>query len=405
MSTKANLRGEHVALGPYFQAVALSCSDHNKRHYRSGDMEALFPAPYHETVGLGFDMSDLELQRRVALTALTNYINSLRIQKMTKKTSFFGQLFAKPKKEELITEADVVKVLRGETSFEELLGHSATIKTSTPSLLTQRNGIFGCPLDELPASCRNCDSGLPRVIIRLMQLIYDKGCNEYGLFRLEGNSEFVDKLMQSISPGFESSNSDGLLEQADVHDLAALFKRYLRSIPGLLVPFTYVDALYALRNVPDNVLRMRMSKLVLLCLPQDNLRALSGVVLFLRAILTLPNHTISPDSLLALSNQVMSRNANKNNTSNFIQPSLACTSHVHLANIFMPTLFAVPSDFGAIAWMTGILAEILQKHLHQQGEDVDAFEMSQEWATECIYNGANKTQILLSRSIKYGYAK
>lgn len=141
--------------------------------------------------------------------------------------------------------------------------------------------IFGYPLHLLPSELVNHESQLPLIIIKLMKaFVYGGGFEREGPFRTEGDKQVLLELVQSISQGFESEGVQ--VESFPVPVLAAAIKRYLRQIPGCLIPAQQAQLLAKAATLQDDALQQAMKQLLIFSLPFRNAKILSSILLLLQ---------------------------------------------------------------------------------------------------------------------------
>ena len=189
--------------------------------------------------------------------------------------------------------------------------------------------IFNCPLIQLPANIINSDTQLPRVIVKLMHSFVQRGGFEQeGPFRVEGDKQLLSELVAGISSGLESN---GLcIDSYPVPVLGAAIKRYIRSIPGFLIPQTATSLLVKLYNLKDSSLRSFAIQLVLLTLPYQHAKALSSINLLLKTCSL--NESVHKMSAAALT---------------------VC---------FGPTLFDTGIDLNLVSGVNSLLNELIQNY-------------------------------------------
>lgn len=142
--------------------------------------------------------------------------------------------------------------------------------------------IFGCPLNQLPASIVNPETQLPRVIVKVINSFVSRGGFEQeGPFRVEGDKQQLAELVAGISQGYEVQGID--IDSFPIAVLAATIKRYLRSIPGSLISKEATELLVKLSNLKDNNLRSLAIQLVLLTLPYQHAKVFASTNLLLKA--------------------------------------------------------------------------------------------------------------------------
>ena len=142
--------------------------------------------------------------------------------------------------------------------------------------------IFGCPLNQLPASVINPETQLPRVIVKVIHSFVSRGgFDQEGPFRVEGDKQQLAELVAGISKGYEVQGIN--IDSFPIAVLAATIKRYLRTIPGSLISKEATELLVKLSNLKDNNLRSLAIQLVLLTLPYQHAKVFASTNLLLKA--------------------------------------------------------------------------------------------------------------------------
>ena len=173
------------SLGAYFTAVKLrsktllgdsrmgkNATEEVNGRKRSKDhaldvSDEVFPGVFKAHV-LSLDERDLQL---VQSTAFQHLLKTLLVIPMT------SQGVKEEGRKKYGTEEAIKSALRGEISFEEAMtGIKRTLILSPrTSIASMTNcGIFGAPLNSLDSKIVNPDCKLPRLIVHLMQLIYER---------------------------------------------------------------------------------------------------------------------------------------------------------------------------------------------------------------------------------------
>ena len=93
--------------------------------------------------------------------------------------------------------------------------------------------LFGGPLLE---AVRRSDRPIPALCAQCMDFLRAHALTEPGLFRVAGNKDAIDALRAQYEDG------DGEVKLEDVHDVAGVFKLYLRMLPEPLIPYVKYDA-------------------------------------------------------------------------------------------------------------------------------------------------------------------
>ena len=153
----------------------------------------------------------------------------------------------------------------------------------TPNYICQSEfSIFGMPLAQLPHELVNQESQLPCIIVKLMRaFVYNGGFEREGPFRTEGDKQQLAELIDSIAKGYESAEKP--VESFPVPVLAAAIKRFLRQIPGCLIPAQHSQLLARANEIEDAPTRQLLQQLLLFSLPFRNAKVLSAILLLLQA--------------------------------------------------------------------------------------------------------------------------
>ena len=103
--------------------------------------------------------------------------------------------------------------------------------------------LFGGPLIE---AIRRSDRPIPRLCYQCMSFLRAKGLDEPGLFRVAGNKDAIDAIRHEYE---ESDGTEAKLDE--VHDVAGVFKLYLRMLPEPLIPYSRYDAFIRVGTLKD----------------------------------------------------------------------------------------------------------------------------------------------------------
>lgn len=152
---------------------------------------------------------------------------------------------------------------------------------SEPQSTSQSESIFGCPLNQIPADILSQETQMPLVIVKLMHsFVMRGGFEQEGPFRIEGDKQQLTELVNGISKGFEAEGIN--IDSYPIQVLAAAIKRYIRTIPGSLIPQQTTSLLVKLFNLKDNLLRSVAIHLTLLTLPFQHAKIFASVNLLLK---------------------------------------------------------------------------------------------------------------------------
>lgn len=191
--------------------------------------------------------------------------------------------------------------------------------------------IFGCPLDQISSELINTDTQFPLIIVRLMQSFVTRGgFQQEGPFRIEGDKLLLTELVNGISRGVEA---DGIsIDSFPLPVISAAIKRYIRLIPGSLIPKSTTALIVKLYNIKDANLRTLSIQLLLLTLPFQHSKVFTSLNLFLKAC-------------------SMQKNVHK-------------MSAVALSVCFGPTIFDTGIDIKIVGIVNNLLSEIITEYSH-----------------------------------------
>jgi len=118
---------------------------------------------------------------------------------------------------------DTVKKYR--TSLDNSRNPGSPIKSSSK--------LFGVPLSELMQRQKkgNLELLIPVFAHRVLESLSHRGINEEGIFRVSGNHMNVLSMRELLDQG-----EDIDLANLECHDIASIFKTWLRSLPESLLP-------------------------------------------------------------------------------------------------------------------------------------------------------------------------
>ena len=103
--------------------------------------------------------------------------------------------------------------------------------------------LFGGPLIE---AIRRSDRPIPRICQQCMDFLRKDGLDEPGLFRVAGNKDAIEAIRHEYEEG------DGAeVKLEEVHDVAGVFKLYLRMLPEPLIPYSRYDAFIRVGALKD----------------------------------------------------------------------------------------------------------------------------------------------------------
>ena len=124
------------------------------------------------------------------------------------------------------------------------------------------NTLFHMPLDTImPPPTYNIPNVLKCILLKLFRL----GPEQQGIFRVEASSKDVNELRRKIELGDKID-----FEEWRTVVVANLFKRFLRAIPGCLLPSSKYTELAATNDIKVESERVERIKKILLKIPLSN---------------------------------------------------------------------------------------------------------------------------------------
>ena len=200
---------------------------------------------------------------------------------------------------------------------------------SSPTTTSSPNSIFGCPLDQIPIELISRETQLPLVIVKLMHsFVFRGGLEQEGPFRTEGDKQQLSELVDAISQGYEAEGIE--IDSYPVPVLGAAVKRYLRSIPGSLIPKETTEVLVKLFNLKNSIMRSVAIQLTLFTIPFQHAKILTSINLLLKTC--------------ALQERVHKMSA------------------AALTVCFGPTLFEVGTDLNLVCGVNNLLHELIENY-------------------------------------------
>jgi len=112
-------------------------------------------------------------------------------------------------------------------------------ENAPPAEEAKPRAVFGVELSELMEKQKKEYPNLliPKFFYEAVKVIEKQSAFTEGIFRIEGNR----KRQQTLMDALDYSQSAKIAEEADVHVLCSLLKKYLRAIPTPLIPFEEFD--------------------------------------------------------------------------------------------------------------------------------------------------------------------
>jgi hypothetical protein len=133
--------------------------------------------------------------------------------------------------------------------------------------------LFGGDLAE---AVKRSDQEIPKICYQCMDYLTQNALKEPGLFRVPGNNDEIEAMKKKFQNGEE-------VEFKDLHDVAGVFKLYLRKLPEPLIPFDLYPSFMkvAAQYKAGNEKRTEEFEALLQKLPKDNFSLMKALCLFL----------------------------------------------------------------------------------------------------------------------------
>ena len=130
------------------------------------------------------------------------------------------------------------------------------------------NRIFACPLDKIIA--RENLSSIPLLVSECMEFLMEYGKSVEGIFRVPGDNVIITDYKRFYDTGEPEID----LRLCSVHDVAGLFKLFLRQLPEPIFPFSTYSRLIECYNQYEkegnlNVLLTQLAEIIVK-LPNNN---------------------------------------------------------------------------------------------------------------------------------------
>ncbi|KAK0066094.1 rho GTPase-activating protein 18-like isoform X1 [Biomphalaria pfeifferi] len=150
-------------------------------------------------------------------------------------------------------------------------------------------GIFGLPLKLLVEQDQKRSPGtkVPVVFQAMIDYLEKEGLNTEGIFRVSASDARTKQLRQDL----EDKLYQGLFSWGDagVHDVAVVFKQFLRELPSPLLSNENFDAFPQVCNIPDLLKQLKALNLLIILLTDEHRNTLKVLLRFLRKIVSHSN--------------------------------------------------------------------------------------------------------------------
>ena len=182
---------------------------------------------------------------------------------------------------------------KGKSSKKWMTGNGGRVNGDKKGSKAEKFQLFGGPLIE---AVRRSNRPIPRLCYQCMQFLRDNGLDEPGLFRVAGNKDAIEAIRHEYEEG------DGAeVKLEEVHDVAGVFKLYLRMLPEPLIPYSRYDAFIrvgALKDKSKEAQRNADLRDQVMQLPTENYALLCSLVHFLVEVAAHHgNNKMTPENL------------------------------------------------------------------------------------------------------------
>uniref|UniRef100_T1H394 Rho-GAP domain-containing protein n=1 Tax=Megaselia scalaris TaxID=36166 RepID=T1H394_MEGSC len=130
-------------------------------------------------------------------------------------------------------------------------------------------------------------SMVPLFVQGICDEISIRGVKEEGILRVAGHKQKTELLYQELESIFyqKPNKVKELMKSSSVHDLCALFKRWLRELPQPLLTYELIQLFYQIHSIPPPD---QFKALALVCqlLPHENRKTLRYLLMFLNEIIS-----------------------------------------------------------------------------------------------------------------------
>ncbi|EPZ36660.1 RhoGAP-domain-containing protein [Rozella allomycis CSF55] len=120
---------------------------------------------------------------------------------------------------------------------------------------------------------------VPVILEWLITIIIEKGLENEGIFRIPGSTTRILKVKKQINKG-EYPDKESL----NIHDVAGLFKLFIRELSEPLMTFRFHLPLRFIQSLRDSKDAIQSLKFIVILLPLTNRSALQYIVWFLRKV-------------------------------------------------------------------------------------------------------------------------
>ncbi|CAF0837740.1 unnamed protein product [Adineta steineri] len=121
--------------------------------------------------------------------------------------------------------------------------------------------VFGKSIEKLTSTSNGLIDGIPRIIVKCINVVECDGLNETGIYRVCCVASDLQKLRHEFDR--DSQRAEGILAQKNVHVAANLLKLFFRELPDpLFSSILYKDFLQAIQLTDMDYQRVTLLKLI-----------------------------------------------------------------------------------------------------------------------------------------------
>eukprot|EP01132_Coremiostelium_polycephalum_P000416 gene416-526_t len=128
-----------------------------------------------------------------------------------------------------------------------------------------QNKLFGIPLEQLMQRPTELGRPIPFFLQRIVDYLYEHGCNEEGIFRLSANQKTLDLAREEIETGVELDYSE-----MDIHAVAGILKLWVRNLPEPLLTWKQFETFVDVAEIEGKQQKYVAIKSILEKIPHEN---------------------------------------------------------------------------------------------------------------------------------------
>ncbi|BFZ11140.1 hypothetical protein BsWGS_14179 [Bradybaena similaris] len=216
---------------------------------------------------------------------------------------------------------------------------------------TKEHGIFGVPLDVMVEHDQKRSPGttVPIVFQAMINFLEKEGLYTEGILRVSRAETRTKQLRQDLEEKFYQ----GLFSWGDAgpHDVAVVFKQFLRELPVPLLSYNYLDAFHQISNIPKILEQVQALNLLILLLAKEHRDTLKVLLRFLHNIISHSDHnkmSLSNVAMIMAPNLFMApprSNKDKPDLEFELKKAAATSTIVKMLIHYQDVLWTIPSAF------------------------------------------------------------